>query len=93
MDRGRGGNRSIRETIAGWVVGDERQMTIRRCLASVAFNRDFHAAEAMDEVGAHAFDCARHMHSHPPFVHFFKQHAQLQFGQSRADAAVDTVAE
>jgi len=46
----------------------------------------------VDEIGAHAFHFAHHIHPHPALVHFFEQHPQLHFGQPRTDAAVDAVA-
>lgn len=92
-DRGRGGSQSGRGTSPDWRARDERQMTTPRDIGLVSFNRDVHPTEAMDEIGAHAFHFARDMHTHAPRMHFFKQHAQLQFSQACADATVNAMAE
>ena len=46
----------------------------------------------MDEVRPNPLDIARDMHAHPALVHLLEQHLQLQLGEPRPDAAVDTVA-
>ena len=51
----------------------------------------FHLAEAVDEVGAHPLDIARYMHPHPPFVHFFQQHAKLELRQRGLRELLETL--
>ena len=47
----------------------------------------------MDEARRDAGRFADDVHAHPPLRHLLQQHADLQFRQPRADAAVDAVAE
>ena len=45
----------------------------------------------MDEAARHAVGFTHHIWSQAAHCHFFKQDADLQFGQSRADATVDAI--
>jgi hypothetical protein len=47
----------------------------------------------MHKTGGQAFWFLQHIYPQPPLCHFLQQHHQLHFGNTRPDAAVDTVAE
>ena len=73
--------------------------TLRLCIhrkrpkgfISIARQFHIHLAIAMNEAARHAVGFGYHIGSQAAHCHFFKQDADLQFGQSRAYATVDAI--